>query len=447
MQKSLFSEIIAKYLSGVVGQVVERENSHPAGSQPLYHRELLREDYSINLQWGSSSVNQSIVAANVVEMDSSLPIKERGIVRIAKGDIPKIGMKYVRGERDLSELQLLQRSGGNEAKLASLLMKDAAHAIRGVDVRKEIMLLQGLSTGHILLDDPEDPSLGIRVDFGYVAANQHQPDVPWGEAKATPVDDLRHLFEAASTKGYRIASLMMDRWAFRQLCSSQQGRVLVAGYNGQVVTDPKLLQQAGKSQMVEALKDEFGISGVRVVDSHFQIERTDGSKKTITPWRRGMVVGLPGEQVGRLVYGDLAEEGSPVEGVQYTKAGTHTLISMYRTTDPLREVTAAQALCLPVIDGADGIFTIDTANAKYHRLSIADKDRKLKFEKKGGKKTVKVEGSLVDTIIDEDWASAKIGERSVEIAVKENTMGTTRMNYVRLKGALGDEQEIEIEQD
>ncbi len=446
MEKSLFSDIIAKYFSGVVGQVVEKENNRPAGSQPLYHQELLREDYSINLQWGSSSVNQSIVAADVVEMDSSTPIKKREIVRIARGDIPKIGMKYVRGERDLSELQLLQRSGGNEAKLASLLMKDAAHAIRGVQIRKEIMLLQGLSTGHILLDDPEDPSLGIRVDFGYVAANQHQPDVPWFEVKATPVDDLRNLFEAASTKGYRIASLMMDRWAFRQLCSSQQGRVLVAGYNGQVVTDPKLLQQAGKAQMVEALKDEFGISGVRVVDSHFQIERTDGSKKTITPWRRGMVVGLPGEQVGRLVYGDLAEEGSPVEGVQYTKAGTHTLISMYRTTDPLKEVTAAQALCLPVIDGADGIFTLDAANAKRYPISIEDGDRRLEFEKKGGKITVKVEGSLVDTTIDEDWATAKIGEGSVEVAVEKNDTGNARSGLLTLRGAQQDELEIRIEQ-
>ena len=42
----------------------------------------------------------------------------------------------------------------------------------------------------------------------------------------------------------------------------------------------------------------------------------------------------------------------------YQKAGDYTLISKYSTNDPVEEYTAGQALCLPVIDGADGIYLL-----------------------------------------------------------------------------------------
>lgn len=360
MIASKFSDLIAQSLSGVVGRIVELENGKPVGSTRLLHKEMLREHYSVTLQWNSHAVNQSIVAADVVEMDSSSPLKSRGTLRAATGAIPKLAMKYRKGEREISKMNILQSRGANEAQLVAMLMADAKHGIQGVDVRKEIMFQQALSSGQILLDDPDDPSLGIRVTFGYKPENQlNATKAKWGDGKATPIDDLLAMFFRAEAHGHSLGLLMMDEKTFNQLRSSQQGATLCASVHNRVITAKDAVPTASRAGMIEALQDEFGVD-VKVVNSSFQVEKRDGTRKQITPWESGMIVGLPNANAERLVYGTLAEETNPVPGVQYTKAGTHTLVSMYRETDPLRETTAMQALCLRVINGVESIYQLNT---------------------------------------------------------------------------------------
>ena len=45
------------------------------------------------------------------------------------------------------------------------------------------------------------------------------------------------------------------------------------------------------------------------------------------------------------------------------KSGTHVLISKFGDTDPLVEYTAAQALCIPVIDGVNSIYRLNNVQA------------------------------------------------------------------------------------
>ena len=103
--------------------------------------------------------------------------------------------------------------------------------------------------------------------------------------------------------------------------------------------------------------DEYGAT-FHYINSVFKVELADGTKKKVAPWKEANVVGVPSENVGRLVYGTLAEETNPVSAVNYQKSGSHILVSKYSKTDPLEEFTAAQSLCLPVIDGADSIYTL-----------------------------------------------------------------------------------------
>ena len=63
--------------------------------------------------------------------------------------------------------------------------------------------------------------------------------------------------------------------------------------------------------------------------------------------------------IGALVYGQVAEATNRVTGVEYQQID-YKLISQYSTTDPLRETTAIQAYCLPVIEDVDTIYQINT---------------------------------------------------------------------------------------
>lgn len=356
MKESLFKELVDKYLAGVVGKVVETENG--ATTPPtLLHKTMLTNEYSPNLNWGASTLNNSVVAADVVSLDSSLPLKSRATLRVATGKLPKLGLKYRKSESEISDLNVMMARGTNEATIASKLLDDTVRAIKAIDVRNEIMFLQGLSSGVVLVTDEDNQGTGIRASFGYKDENKVKAKKTWATAGATPLTDITAVFDKANADSNPIAHVYIDTKTFNELRSSEEGKILGASYSGHVVTDKTLLAVPPRATFLEALRDEFGAEW-HVIDSKYRIEGLDGTKKAANAWTEGNIVFTPTDKVGRLVYGTLVEETNPVNGVVYQKAGDYTLISKYSTNDPVEEYTAGQALCLPVIDGADAIYLL-----------------------------------------------------------------------------------------
>lgn len=356
MKESLFKDLTEKYLSAVVAKVVETENG--ATTAPtLLHKTMLIPEYSPDLNWGASTLNNSIVAADVVSLDSSLPLKQRSTLRVATGKLPKLGLKYRKSESEISDINVMMARGTNEATIASKLLDDTVRAIKAIDVRNEIMFLQGLSSGVALVTDEENLGTGIRASFGYKYNNKVKAKKAWSMAGATPLTDITAVFDKANADSNPIAHVYVDAKTFNELRSSEEGKMLGASYSGHVVTDKALLAVPPRATFLEALRDEYGAEW-HIIESKYRIEGLDGTKKPANAWTEGNIVFTPTDKVGRLVYGTLVEETNPVAGVVYQKAGDYTLISKYSTNDPVEEYTAGQALCLPVIDGADGIYLL-----------------------------------------------------------------------------------------
>src|SRR5690606_267639 len=78
-----------------------------------------------------------------------------------------------------------------------------------------------------------------------------------------------------------------------------------------------------------------------------------------TPWASGIVAFLPTEKVGRLVYGILAEDTRRDAAIMYEKV-EYILVKKWHTNEPVSEFTSSQALCLPGIDNASGIYLLDS---------------------------------------------------------------------------------------
>lgn len=358
MAASLFAEYVEKYfVSSLIDQFVEKYNGKKAEETYLY-KTMLTEEYSPDLSWSSTSLNHSVVAADVVALDSPLPLKKRESLSRAIGRLPKLGVKYRQGEKFLSDIQVAQARGANERTIAAKILDDTKKCVRSMDVRKEIMFRRALSTGEVLTAETENDGTGIRVSFGFKDDNKFKATVAkWGEATATPMDDIQQLFDKAAEDGNVIDRVFISKKYFDLFRKSEQGKKLAANYRGITVTADKYLTVAGRSVFLEALADEFGAT-FEVVDGTFKVQNYDGTDTKAEAWAEGNIVAVPDRVVGRLVYGTLAEETNPVNEVSYQKAGSHVLISKYSHTDPLEEFTAAQALCLPVIDNADGIYIL-----------------------------------------------------------------------------------------
>lgn len=240
------------------------------------------------------------------------------------------------------------------------MLNDVPRVIDGTDARIEMMFEQALSSGTMLVEDSENDGTGVRVDF-YKEENQfHNIGVKWdGNATtATPQDDVQQLFDKAAEDGNSIAIVMISKKYFNLFRRSKQGKELAASYQGRVFTASTVLPVPGRQLFIDALQDEYGAE-FRIVDSTFKVQKHDGTEQSVRPWVDANVVAIPAENVGRLVYGTLAEETNPVEGVNYEKSGSFLLISKYSNNDPLEEFTSGQALCIPVIDGADSIYLLD----------------------------------------------------------------------------------------
>lgn len=360
MEKTLFSEYVEKYFKGFVGAVAERYSG--AAAEPTYlNKALLVEEYSVDLRWDSTAINHSVTAADVVSLGSSLPLKRRASLSRASGTIPKLGVKMRRDEFEISNINVMKARGATEAEVVARVFNDVERVVRSIEVRKEIMFQSALSTGQCLVGDGDNVGTAIRASFGYLPKNTVKSAKPWASADAKPIDDLKALFAAADAQGVTPLHVYLSRKYLDLLRGTAQGKLF--GAQGLVALKPEMLATPSVDALLTALRGEFGAE-FHVVGGSFLTEAPDGTPKAVKPWAEANVVALPSDRAGRLVYGTLAEETTPVAGVQYTKAGSHILISKYSQNDPLEEYTTGQALCLPVIDGAGEIFTLQADQGK-----------------------------------------------------------------------------------
>lgn len=418
--KSIFGAFVEKYFAPVVRKVTETINGKKEEEQ-LLHTTMLTEEYSPDLKWESTEVAGSIVAADVVSLDSSLPLKKRAAIKQAIGKIPKVGLKFRKDESDITAINIMQATKADEGAIAAKIMNDVPRAIGGVRHLVEVMFQKALSTGEILIGEDFEQGTGIRANFGYAAENAfHCTDGVWGTDTEKPIEDIEQMFSKANEDGKRITLVMIAKSRLDMIRKSKDGKLLVASNNGQTVTSIDTLGKPTRAAMLEALAAEFGAE-FRVVDSSFVVEEADGTRKAIKPWEQANVVGLTTDKVGRLVYGRLAEETNPVDGVTYEKSGSFILVSKFSDNEPLQEFTTAQAFVLPVIDGGNDVYVLHTDAESSANFKVALTS--LSFGKGA-------ETQIIDTHYDGEgritatssvaWATVRASKDKVTVKVTEN---------------------------
>lgn len=375
MEKSLFIQYVLKYFAPVILGIVEKVNGK-TGEQRYYFKEMLGREYTPTLKWGSLTSNGRAVAADVVSMDSSLPLKKRDSIRLAEGDVPKLGMKMYLGERELTDLNILQgtnQGGERDGAIMSKLFEDSKKCIVGVWEQLEGMFLEALSTGVTTIGGDTNTGTAIRIDFNHPDANKFGVQVPWGDASSLVIDDIENVLSTADAAGRTIRFLMMDRATFKNLRNSDQAKQTFAasiGFAGSNIPTPNI------SQLNEAFNEEFGVEIV-VVNRPVSYEK-NGKTITKKPFASNTVVFLEDLNVGNLFWGTLAEKNHPAKQVTYADADEYILVSKYHKVDPLREFTSSQALVVPVIDNVDGIYLMDTTQGATD--SQTEGDEKFDYE-------------------------------------------------------------------
>lgn len=354
MEQSQFAEWLELYFPGITLRVVETYNGENRVPSYLYRR-FLRKDFSVDGNWESLTVNNSLVAADIIAMDSSIPLKKRPTLGRASGKIPKMGLELAINETQLTELQTLIAIGRNQEAIRRVFA-DVPLVIGGQYERLEAMFLEGLSSGVVEVDDTETVGTGVRLDYGYLAANKFESETAWSNPAATPITDIQAVLDKSDVDANVVTIVMMDLATFNNMVKTDEAKSIYAaafGIFSATVPTPTL------EQMNTALQGRFGFA-IEIVNRSVRLQR-NGVNTAVKPWKAGSVVFLTNENVGSYVYARLAEQDAPVAGVAYQNVDDFILVSKFRMNRPsLKEITNSQSRVVPVIDGVDSIYLLDT---------------------------------------------------------------------------------------
>lgn len=371
MEKSHYYEYIERYLPELVLSIVETLNEKHTRELSYLFKERLNPVFSPDGRWTSITGAYTRVAADIVSLDSELPLKSRDSLETASGKIPKVGMKLWLGEEEIKKVEAMIRDGRPVSQIVSVIFQDLPRVIEGVWERNEDVFLSMLSTGVGLTE--RSNGVGLRVDVGYLDANNFGVSALWDTpAVATPIDDMQKVFDKAVADQNVITDVWMDDVALLDFYKSTQVREQYAFNQGFVGDKIPVL---GFEQAANAIRKKWAGVTLHRVARQIKTE-LNGKKQNHTPWQAGMVVFTCNEKLGDLVWTDCVEMSRPVDGVVYTTVGNGTgtmltenstsgvdeyiLTSQYRKNDPWREFTSSQAMVIPIVNNVDQIYTLDS---------------------------------------------------------------------------------------
>jgi len=325
------------------------------------YKEMFTPELSTDLKWQSLNVDGGLVSADVVAMDSPLPLKRRGSFGTATGDIPKLGMKMKMSEKLMSDIDILKSRGVEQAVLVQKIFEDTPRCIMGIHEKLEYIGLQLLSEGVSVIDMDNNTGLGVRIDLNYKEENKFGAEVKWSEADAKPISDIQRVMKTAKIKGDIPGYIRMSDSTFNDFSSNQQVKEFYGfsqNFSGENVNIPSLnLEQAnlvmGKNKLPTII----------IVDRVIVNEK-NGARTVLTPWAENKVVFTPGINVGKLFYGMLAEETRQNKAVTYAKSDTFILLKKWHENEPFAEFTSSQALAVPVVNNVGSIYILDAEEAQ-----------------------------------------------------------------------------------
>lgn len=357
MEKSLYAQYVEKFFPSLVISVVEKLNEKNTKELSFLYKDLLDYEFSADGRWASILAEYTRVAADVVALDSELPLKSRDSIETASGDIPKLGVKMYLNEKQMKDIDSMIALNMPLQRVLDKIFDDIPHVIDAVYMRIEDIFLSELSSGVGISE--RNNGTGIRINMNYKSENQFNAATTWtGNPDAClPLDDIQTLMDKASDDDNVITDIYADDIWLKAFYTSKQVRGQYAFNAGVSVAAGGAVPVLGFEQAASVLEKKWGITLHRVAK---KIKTEINNKKNNhNPWASGVAAFVCDKKLGKVVWTTVAEATRPVNGVDYQAADEFILVSKYSTNDPLREFTSSQAMAVPVLDNVDRIYTLN----------------------------------------------------------------------------------------
>lgn len=346
-----------KFFPQLVLAVTERLNEKRRTALPYLFKGLLTPVFSADGRWSSVLAEYTRVAADVVSLDSELPVKSRDSIETATGTIPKLGMKLYLSEKQMKDADALIAQNMPLARVIDAIFADTPRVIEGVWERIEDLFLSELSSGVAL--SANNNGTGIRLDMNYYDANRFAAvGKLWDQPGSTPLDDIQRLVDKSIEDQNALTDVYLDDVALNLLYRNEQVRGQFAFNQGIAPNSTAVIPVLDLDKIGQIFMTKWGIRVHRVARK-IKTE-LNAKKQNHSPWEKGMMVFVCDDILGSLAWTTCAEATRPVANAAYQSVDEYLLVSKYSTPDPLREFTCSQAMVVPILNNVDRIYTLDT---------------------------------------------------------------------------------------
>ena len=335
---------------------MERINEKRRTQMPYLYRNYLTPVYSNDGRWASVLAEYTRVAADVVALDSELPLKSRDTIETATGFIPKLGMKLYLTEKQMKDVDNMIAQGLPLVRIVDTIFSDTPRCIEGIYERIEDVFLSELSSGIGL--SQRNNGTGVRINMNFYEANQFGVAKVWSSSDATPLDDIQKIIDKSTSDQNTIIRAFADDTALQALYKNDQVRSQFAFDSGVAILSAQNVPVLDFTKVSQIFMTRWGIQLVRV--SRSVKTEINGVRQNHNPWKKGTITFVCDDDLGSLVWTNTAESTRPTAGVVYQTADDFILVSKYSTNDPLREFTSSQAMVVPILNNVDRIYTLDS---------------------------------------------------------------------------------------
>jgi hypothetical protein len=351
MQYSKLSEVSKKNLETYLTSVEYRR---------WYWQDFFTPRINPNLRYDTLIGSKGApVAADVVAIDSSAPLKRRQAIKKLTGDIPPVKIARELTEADLYKYRELKNMATpDQQQIIELVFGDVDYCFNGCMARMEWFALRALSYGKFTLSKSNNAGIITEdtIDYNMASANKEVASVAWSASASStkPITDIIGIQEEANAAGVTLKYMLMTptTWSYFAASTETQNYTLGTLYGGAKIKLSPTLDDANRM-----LRDR-DLPQIIIVNTSITTE-VSGTQTSSNPWRTGHVLLIPDLNVGRMEMGPIATEEFPPEQITSAKRDG-VFVYKYHDVDPVREVTVGEITAFPSWESIDQCWNLDT---------------------------------------------------------------------------------------
>ncbi len=301
-------------------------------------------------------------AASVVDRDSPAPLRSRAALDKLTGEIPAISEKFKMTENDYYDFLTLQSlqsidDATKRTQLLDLMFGDVKKAGAAPLKRLDIMTLQAISTGKIVISSTTNPD-GLAmddIDLLMPSGNKVNAATVWSNTASNPLTvDIPGIINAATARGIKFSKMLMSRAKWYEFIKITEVKSYISNFLGFKTAGNVLVTLENVNKIMEANMWPL----IEIVDEAIGVE-ADGVITTIRPFADANVAFIPDGKLGTIKNTVAIEQIKPVEHVNYATY-QRVLISKWGETDPFGEWTKGSINAFPAVEAIDSIYLLST---------------------------------------------------------------------------------------